>query len=337
MSKLRLAGRRLQIQATDAVATITTALSRIGCSVDTATKVAHHLADASLCGVESHGLMRVLQYVEQFSNGYMQAEATPELRRLASGGYEVDGHHGIGIPAMELAQQRGCDIARTNGISAVAIRHTGHTGRLGAYAEKAADKGCMTIIIGGGNRKSWRQVAPFGGRKAVLPTNPYCIGIPGGERGPVIVDFATSKIAGGWIYAARSAGAQLPQGVLIDAQGNPSIDPEDYYNGGAILPAGGAKGYALGLVAELVGEAMLGPATTECNWLLITLNTADYRQPTTMQSIAEEILAECRQCPPAPGFDRVEVPGEREREQKRAAKGIISVPEQTWNQILALD
>jgi LDH2 family malate/lactate/ureidoglycolate dehydrogenase len=194
----------------------------------------------------------------------------------------------------------------------------------------------MIIILGGGNRKSWRQVAPFGGRKAILPTNPYCIGIPGGEHGPVILDFATAKIAGGWIYAARSAGAQLPEGVMIDNEGRPSTDPEDYYEGGALLPAGGAKGYALGLVAELVAEAMLGPATTECNWLMITLDTADYRNPSTIRSVAEEILAECRQCPPMPGFDRVEIPGERERVHKAVSNGVISVPAETWKQVLAL-
>jgi len=336
LSKILLKGERLGIPVVEAVAQISGALKRSGCPGDTAIKVAEHLADASLCGVESHGLIRVLQYVEQFESGYIKADALPGFRQLESGSYEVDGQGGIGIPAMELAMNHGCEIAKTNGISAIAVRHAGHTGRLGAYAEQAAERGYMIIILGGGNRKSWRQVAPFGGRKAMLPTNPYCIGIPGGEHGPVILDFATAKIAGGWIYAASSAGAQLPEGVMIDNEGRPSTDPEDYYKGGALLPAGGAKGYALGLVAELVAEAMLGPTTTECNWLMITLDTAGYRDPSTMRSIAEEILAECRQCPPLPGFDRVEIPGERERAHKALSNGVISVPEETWKQILAL-
>ena len=336
MSKLQFDGQRLDITADTAINTVSGILRGCGCSTENALMIAEHLADSSLCGVESHGLMRVIQYQDQFTNGMMQAQGNPQFSQLPSGGYVIDGNGGIGIAAMKMAIERGCELADTAGISAIAIRNTGHTGRLGAFAEVAAEQGYLTITMGGGNRKTWRQVAPFGGRQAMLPTNPWCIGIPGGERGPVVLDFASSKIAGGWIYAARSAGALLPEGAIIDAAGNPSVDPQDYFDGGAILPAGGAKGYALALMAELIAEAMLGPATTECNWLLITLKTSIYRDGSSMQTIAEEILDEMRQCPPSPGFERVEIPGEREREHRKRCNGVIPVPAATWQKILAL-
>ena len=155
----------------------------------------------------------------------------------------------------------------------------------------------LTLLIGGGNRQTWRQVAPHGGSKAMLPTNPWCVGIPGGVNGPVVLDFATSKIAGGWIYAAQSAGALLPEGCIIDRHGNPSRKPQDYFDGGAILPSGEHKGYALALMGELIGEAMLGPVSRECNWLLIGIDTRRFNAPGEMQRIAEEILAEMRDCP----------------------------------------
>jgi LDH2 family malate/lactate/ureidoglycolate dehydrogenase len=171
----------------------------------------------------------------------------------------------------------------------------------------------------------------------MLPTNPYSIAIPGGKRGPMMFDFATSKIAGGWIYAARSAGAWLPDDVLLDSEGRVTRDPEDYFRGGAILPAGGHKGYALALAAEIMAEAMLGPTETEGSWLLLTLDTARYRDPDTMQRVAEEILDEIRNCPPAPGFERVEIPGEREREHREMTiEQGIALPQKTWQQILAL-
>jgi len=167
----------------------------------------------------------------------------------------------------------------------------------------------------------------------MLPTNPWCIGIPGGDRGPVVLDFATSKIAGGWIYAARSAGALLPEGCVIDAAGHPTRNPEDYFAGGAILPAGGHKGFGLALLGELVGEALLGPSTTECNWLLIALSAERFREAPAMAAAAEEVLDELRRCPPAPGSSGVEIPGERERAHRAASGGIVSVPRDTWTQI----
>ena len=335
-SKLSLHGERVPVEAAAAVAIVSDIFERLGCSEITAREVAEHLADTSLCGMESHGLMRTLQYAEQFRSGYLRADAEAEIITTGSGTQEVNGHGGIGIPAMRLAYEHGIATARESGLSALAIRHVGHTGRHGAFADEAAAKGFLTLCLGGGNRHKWRQVAPHGGARGMLPTNPWCAGIPGGERGPVVLDFATSKIAGGWIYAARSAGALLPEGCVIDASGRPTRDPEDYFNGGAILPAGAQKGYALALIAELIGEAMLGPSTTEANWLLITLDVTRFRDAAAMRAAAEAVLDELRRCPPAPGFKRVEIPGERERDYRAQSNGIIAVPEETWRQILDL-
>ena len=224
--------------------------------------------------------------------------------------------------------------AQESGLAAIALQHVGHTGRLGAFAEYAAAQGCLAIIIGGGGRENWRLVAPYGGRKALMSTNPYSIGVPGGSRGPVVVDFATSAAAAGWVYGAKIAGATLPDGVLIDRDGRPSNDPQSYFDGGAIVTAGGAKGYALSVAAEMIAEAMLGPATTECNWLILALDCSLYQEPSRLQQLAEEVLSELRDCPPAPGFDKVEVPGEREAAAR--AKNVdqpIRLPDATWQKI----
>ena len=335
-SKLTLRSGRTDIQAQDAIEIVREIFLHIGCEPATAASVAEHLTDTSLCGMESHGLMRTLQYAQQFESGYLDAKAEPSITTNERGALQVDGGGGIGIPVMRLAFQQGVKIARENGISVLSVRNVGHTGRHGAFADEAAAQGFLTICIGGGNRHDWPQVAPHGGARGLLPTNPWCVGIPGGDRGPVVLDFATSKIAGGWVYAARSAGALLPENCVIDKNGNPTRDPEDYFNGGAILPAGAQKGYAMALVAELIAEAMLGPSTTEGNWLLVTIDASAYRESTAMQQAAEAVLEEVRQCPPAPGFDCVEVPGERERDYRKQSNGMVSVPEATWQQILDL-
>ena len=232
-------------------------LSVVGCDEETARFVALHLVDADIKGVESHGVMRLIQYVEQADEGYFQPSARPELKENGQGAWLVDGQRGFGMPAINLAVDTAVTQAKKQGISAVGVMNCGHTGRLGAFCEQGARESCLIILFGGGGRGIWRQVAPHGGTKAVLPTNPYAFGIPGGDKGPVILDFATSVAAGGWIYAAKSAGGEVPEGMIVDPDGNPSRDPDDYLQGGALLPAAGPKGYGISRTVFLWNMAVM--------------------------------------------------------------------------------
>jgi LDH2 family malate/lactate/ureidoglycolate dehydrogenase len=277
-----------------------------------ATEVAEHLVDAELCGVYSHGVFRLDWYAQRSLQGKFDPSATPVLRQAEGGGTLVDGGNNLGISAFLLATRTLIDQTAASGLGAVGIANVDHTGRLGAFARMGAQAGCLTIIFGGGSRKDWRQVAPYGGAKAMLPTNPFAFALPAGANGPVVVDFATSTAAGGKIYAAKLAGRALPPGLCIDAKGHPTTDPDDYLNGGALLPMAGPKGYGMALVAELLGEAILGQAMDGMNWIAIAVNLARFREPGAYQRAAESCLEELRNCPPAPGFDHVEIPGERE-------------------------
>ena len=335
-TKLELTGKRIKVEAKEASELIVKIFKKLGCPIDVCKVVAEHLIDANVCGLESHGVMRVLQYADQMQNGDIMVNSKPKVITTETGAKVVDGGMAIGIPSMSLAYKTSMDLAAKNGLAAISIRNAGHTGRHGAFADDAAAKGFLTICTGGGNHRVHNQVTPHGGARGMLPTNPWCIGIPGGDRGPVVMDFATGKIAGGWLYAARSAGALLPKGCIIDKNGAPTQDPEDYFDGGAILPMGEHKGYALSLIAELIGEAMVGPSSPECNWFIIAIDTKRFRKPTAMQAAAEEVLSDLRNCPTAPGFDKVEIPGERERQLRNQSNGVLAIPEETWEQITTL-
>lgn len=332
--KLALTETRVPVSVADAQRAGVHILCAAGCKADLAREIVDHLIDADLCGVESHGIFRVLQYADEFRRGYLRAEAAPSVDTSQAPILHVDGDGGIGIAAMSLAVQAGIDAARLHGLTAIAVRNTGHTGRLGAFAETAAQAGCLFIACGGGARQRWRMVAPHGGRKAVLPTNPWCLGIPGGDHGPVVLDCATGQIAGGWIYAARRAGALLPEGAIVDAQGRPTREPDAYFDGGAILPKGGVLGYGLATLGELICDAMLGPAKVECNTFVLMVDTGRYRGPGPLKDAAEAILSDLRHCPPAQGFGRVEVPGERER-NKRATRAGLELPARIWADLQA--
>jgi LDH2 family malate/lactate/ureidoglycolate dehydrogenase len=303
-------------------------LAALGCSAPVAAEVADHLVEADLMGVYSHGTMRLPQYLDWARADMFDPAGEPCLKAVAANAPLVDGANGFGMPAMRLATGEGVRRARAGGVSAIGVVNVGHTGRIGAFAEQAARAGCLAVIFGGGRRRDWRQVAPHGGAKGMLPSNPYALGIPGGNHGPVVLDFATAAGAGGKIYAAHYSGRLLPEGLCIDADGNPTTDPQDYYNGGALLPMAGPKGYGMALIAELVGGAMLGPAMHGLNWICVFIDLGAFQTPETYRAAAEECLAELRACPPAPGFDTVEIPGERERrlERERRKPGIPIPP-----------
>ncbi|MFZ1816203.1 MAG: Ldh family oxidoreductase [Rhizobiaceae bacterium] len=330
--KLILSEERVVVPVHEARVAGITILKKAGCSEDDCREIVEHLLDADLSGVESHGIMRVLQYHDEFQRGYLMANAVPQISNTGPSTLFVDGGGGLGIPAMRVATQSGISAAHEKGLVAIAVRNTGHTGRLGAFAEMAASAGILFIACGGGARDRWRMVAPHGGSKAILPTNPWCMGIPGGDDGPVVIDCATSQIAGGWIYAARRAGAELPKGCIVDRNGNATQDPEDYFAGGAILPKGGVLGYGLATMGELICDAMLGPATVESNTFILMVDTSCYREAGVFQVAAEEILTDLRTCPPAEGFEKVEIPGERERNRKAGSENVL-LPERTWEML----
>jgi uncharacterized oxidoreductase len=278
-SKLILSESRVNVSLDDVREKSLSILIKAGCKKDYANKIIDHLIDSDLSGVESHGVVRTLQYLDEYQQGYLLPNVVPKLTKDSLTTINVDGQGGLGIPAIDMATEEGIAVAKSNGMCAVAIRNIGHTGRLGAFAEKAANRGFLFILCGGGARDKWRMVAPYGGKKALLPTNPWCLGIPGGLRGPVVLDCATSKIAGGWIKAARIANAKLPKGMIIDKNGLPTDNPNDFFSGGAILPKGEALGYGLATIGELICDAMLGPATVECNTLILLVDTTRYRHP----------------------------------------------------------
>ena len=312
-------------------------MAALGCAAPIAAEIAQHLVDADLCGVYSHGVFRLDWYAERAQAGRFDPAATPRLTQAEGGVALVDGGNGLGMPAFRLATDVAVERARRDGMAAVGVANVDHTGRLGAYVQRGAEAGCLTLLFGGGSRQDWRQVVPHGGARAMLPTNPYAYGIPGGTRGPVVIDFATSTASGGKVYAARTAGRPLAEGLIVDRDGRPTTDPQAYFDGGALLPMAGPKGYGMALVAELLGEAISAQARDGMNWIAIAVDLSRFRLPGAYREAAEACLQELRECPPAPGFERVEIPGEREAalRQQRLRAGI-PVPPQTLRALCRL-
>jgi len=298
-----------------------------GFPADIARVIARHLVDSELKGVSSHGVNRLGWYLDQAREGALDPGARPAVTRDEGGLLLIDGGGGIGIPAMELALERLLAKARLAGAAAAGVVNVGHTGRVGAYAEAGAAAGFFCQCLGGGGRRRWPNVAPFGGLRPIMSTNPYAFAVPDGGDGAVVSDFAISGVAGGKVALARAKGERLAPGLLLDRAGRPSTDPEDYANGGALLPAAGPKGSGMGLVAEFVGDCMMGEPL-EFNWLMVAVRADAFRPLADYRASAGVLADEVHAIPPAAGFEGVLLPGEPEARlaAERRAQGIPLAP-----------
>jgi LDH2 family malate/lactate/ureidoglycolate dehydrogenase len=304
-----------------------------GFSVSNSEIVSNHLVDAEMKGVPSHGVNRLGLYLSEVQRDIIDPQAEPVIKKIKDSLLSVNGSRGIGIVAMKKATDAAIDLANTNGIAAAGITQCGHTGRMGAYAEQAANAGFLAISFGGGGRKLWGNVVPFGGKESVMSTNPYTLGMPGLADDPVVCDFAISNWPAGKVAVARANGDQLPDNIIIDKDGKSSTDPEDFYNGGALLPAAGAKGSGLGIIAELMGDAMLGEAI-EYNWLFLLIRADAFRPMSAYAASAKEFIHEVRGSKPLDPEGKVILPGERETSFAQQAKEEgITISDGVWDSI----
>ncbi|MDG1879019.1 MAG: Ldh family oxidoreductase [Paracoccaceae bacterium] len=288
--------------------------------------ITKHLIEAEMRGIYSHGLNRLSWYLNLFQTGELKSDAIPNIKKLSGNTITVDGDGGIGIIAMDTAVSQLIKMTSKNLISMAGITNCGHTGRLGAYAEKAAKTGCFVMCMGGGGREKWASVVPFGGINPIMSTNPFAFSMPGSEVNPVSSDFAISTIAAGKIAVAKANNTPLPDGAIINSDGHASRNPDDFYAGGALLPAAGPKGSGMGIIAELVGNAMLGSAL-EFNWLIICMRV-DAFQPISQYKVAVSKLSkQVRKSSPATGHQKVLMPGDLEEKkyQDCVNSGYLSV------------
>ena len=234
-------------------------LRAAGASGNNAHVVADHLANANLAGHDSHGFIRITQYVEDIRNGTIDAKAEPTVAQDHGGLVQIDGNGTFGQVVAARATGLAIERARQNGVATVTMTNLDHTGRIGTYPEMVAVEGMASIMVTGVvGGTSGMNVAPFGGTRRKLGTNPIAIGFPYLPDSPMLLDFATSVSAEGKLRVYRNRGHLLPSAWVIDKDGEPSNDPNDYYEGGSILPLGGMesghKGYALSVMVDPAGR-----------------------------------------------------------------------------------
>lgn len=314
-----------------------------GASAEEAEVIARYNIGANLVGHDSHGIILIPQYIERIKAGHIVPQAPWNIIEESPTTTVIDGNWGFGYAVTDRAMRYTIEKAKKQNVAAATVFRQSHIGRLASYPLLAAADGMIAMITADSGR-SPKHVAPFGGAKARLGTNPICFAIPSNLEGPLVFDMATSAAAAGKINVATARGDQVPNGWLIDAEGKPSNDPRVLRQGGALLPLGGTEGYkgtGLAAIVEILSGLLTGlgfgvePTGRHNDGCFIAVfNVAAFRKLDTFKQEVTEFAQYLKATPPAQGFTEVFYPGEIEfrKEQDRRKNGV-PIEDATWNKL----
>jgi uncharacterized oxidoreductase len=301
------------------------------------------LVRANLRGHDSHGVIRVPQYVASWKKGEADPKAEPVVVQDGPATALVDGKRGFG----QIVAKRGMEVAMAKaaaiGVAAVGVYNSNHIGRLADYTEMALERDMLALLaVNAGG--AGQRMAPWGGRAPRLSTNPFAFACPTGSAVPISFDVATTVAAEGKVRLKRNRKEQAPPGWLIDADGKPTTDPNALYGTpeGSILPVGGHKGYSLALMVEVLGGIMAraghsreNPGPVMNGIFMVVVDIARFVSPQNFRSETDDLIRYLKTSPVVPGVSEILYPGEPEAraEAERRQKGIF-VEDETWGQIV---
>jgi uncharacterized oxidoreductase len=330
-----------------------------GCTREEGQRIAFHLTGANLTGHDSHGVIRTPRYVQWLREGKVLAGQSLTIVVESPTHAVVDGNYGFGQTIGPLAVDLGIDKACKTGMAAIALRRSGHIGRIGDWAERAAARGLVSIHFV--NVAQGEVVAPFGGVDRRFATNPICIGVPpAGDEPMLLLDFATSLVAEGKVLVASNGGKPVPEGALIWPDGTHTADPEALYGpltpttlrdpakgDGALRTFGEHKGSGLAFMCEILAGVLTGGETSgpvpggkrdriSNGMFSLYLDPAHFGASDFAARAAEYARYVKASRPEVPGGE-VLVPGETEA-RNRAQRLALGVPLQldTWEALLAV-
>jgi uncharacterized oxidoreductase len=311
--------------------------------------VARSLVDANLCGHDSHGVMRVPQYIDFIRKGTYRTNVPLTTLSETPALLAADANWGLGQVQVYRLLDKLVPKAKALGVAAGTLRNCGHVGRLGEYAEFAAQQK-MALFAAVNSHGSGRRVAPPGGIEGRISTNPICLSAPTSTN-PVVTDFGTSAAAEGKVRAQFQKKQPCPEGWLIDHTGAPTCDPGVLYNEprGNLVPFGGSqayKGFGLGLLLDLLCGGLSGGACSNPAFPLpgagnaavfVLFNPALFGGTDHFLKETDTLTEYVRSCPTAPGGAAITLPGDPERAAKarRTIEGI-PIPDGTWELIARL-
>ena len=306
--------------------------------------VARSLVQSSLMGHDSHGVLRIPEYLQLIAVGTIVPKAAIKVTCTSNTTAIVDSGLNFGAVGGDRAIRTGIELAAQHKTACVTTRRCNHVGRLGAYVQTAAENGLIAIATCNSPIHG-HFVLPWGGREARLATNPIAYGIPTGSN-PIVADFSTSVAPEGKIRVYHNEQKALPEGWILDADGEPTVDSKQFYGPprGGILPLGGSaghKGYALSLLVEILGCVLNGISSMDAHTVgngvcFLVIDPSAFCPLKQFRKLVDDTIAYVKSSPPAPGVEEVLVPGELEFQtmNQRQVDGI-PIDDPTWQRMEA--
>ncbi len=300
------------------------------------------LIQADLWGHQSHGLLRLGWYYARLQSGAMKAVTNTSLVVDAGAISVMDGHDGVGQVITRRAVDEAVSRAKKHGVGVVSVRNSNHFGTCMYYTRIGAEQGFVMVLMS----NAGPNMAPWGGLKKKIGTNPWSIAVPGGAHGPIVMDMANSGVARGKIYLANKRRESIPDHWAIDAQGRPTTDPKAALEG-FILPMAGHKGYVMGTMVDILSGVLSGSQFLDgvhgpydpvnrsgAGHFMVALNVAAFQPLSEFNTRMDEYLTSLKDVPLAAGHKQVFYPGEMEKlaDAENRQLGLL-LPEDTLQDV----
>ena len=322
---------RIHLSVTEAREHSERALRGIGYDAEEAPIIADHAIDAALCGYEYSGLAKILNIPEH--RRFKRPRYPMKVLRESEISTLYDGGNNVGMLVMYHAARAAIDKAAARGIAVIGVTNSWMSGRSAYYMEMVAEAG----LVGMHTAASARSVAPFGGTRPVLGTNPIAFGMPS-SRGPVVLDMGTSAFMGTDLAYRARIGQLLPEGVAVDAEGRSTRDPAAARLG-ALLPFGGYKGFGLAFIVQALGVlagSALDPDRDD-GYLFVVLKPDLLIDPDDFKEQLSALIDRIKATPRQPGVSEIRIPGERAfRSREQALRDGIEVDRIVYEELKAL-
>jgi LDH2 family malate/lactate/ureidoglycolate dehydrogenase len=293
----------------------------VGFPDSNAKKAAILMAQADLMGQDGHGVFRLPMYIKRIQDGGLNTRPTFKTLEDRAATALIDGDNGLGHLVMQHATELAIKKAETTGVAWVGARHSNHAGPASLYAMMPMKRDMIGLYVAVG---SANHMPPWGGTEMLLSTNPIAVAVPSGKNPPIILDMATTVAAYGKVKTAAQRGETMPEGWMIDKDGNPLTDP-NRASEGFLLPIGGPKGYGLSLIFGILAGTLNGAAfgrdvvdfnadsktTTNTGHFILALDIKAFADPDRFKASIDTIWDEMKSSPRLPGVAEIRLPGER--------------------------